>query len=178
MMVVVVILAIIAGMVVPKLAGNDKREFKVTVEKVADLLTMYAQHESLGQKVVGVFYDHSSHAIELMALDSESGAVGELTDWRVDRYVHPVQLPAFMEEGDIEFFVDGDRYDASYIPISNQVGQDRPTIEIGLRGAGEHAQLILYPYGVAPELTMSYDRSIAARTRIDLDVAGRNREDW
>jgi len=178
MLVVVTVLVIMTSMIVPRLVGNDKRQFKLAVEKVGDLLTMYAQRQNLSEKVVGIYHDRQNNWIELMIIDTDNNAPGQVADWRIDNYVQPVKLPSFMVDTDVDFFVDGDRYDASYIPLSSDPGQERPQIQIALRGAGENAMLTLFPYGVAPELTSTWENTQTARTPVDLDGAGRSREDW
>lgn len=176
--VVVVIIAIMSTLILPQLVGNDKRTFKLAVEQVGDLLTMYAQRQNLSQKVVGIYHDRQNNWLELMSIDTENNAPGQAADWRLDTYVQPVKLPFFMSDTDVDFFVDGDRYDASYIPLASDPGQDRPQIQIVMRGAGENAMLTLFPYGVTPELTSTWENTQTARNPVDLDGAGRSREDW
>lgn len=176
--VVVIVLAILASLTVPRLAGNDRRQFRATVEQVADLLTMYAQREQLGQKAVGILHDAQRNALELLVLDTESGMSGQSANWYVDHYVQPVQFPAFMSAADVEIIADGDRIDATEYPLASENGQERPWIEIHLRGAGEVANVALPPYGVSPMVNSTSMNSGTLREKYDLDAAGRSREDW
>jgi prepilin-type N-terminal cleavage/methylation domain-containing protein len=177
MIVVVVVLAILATLIVPRLTGNQKREFRVVVDKIGDLLTMYGQRQNLGQKIVGIQHLLDGNAVALIELDASDAAAGPGT-WRIDPYVKPVRLPAFMTEYDIEFYVDGDPVDASDWPLSSEPGQERPTIEIHLRSPEDTASLILQPHGVAPIIINGENSSGISRVPIDLDGEGRSREDW
>jgi hypothetical protein len=83
-----------------------------------------------------------------------------------------------MTDTDIEFYVDGDPYDCADWPLASEPGQERPTIEIHLRGPGEIATLLLQPHGVAPIIINGPNSSGIGRTPVDLDAEGRSREDW
>jgi prepilin-type N-terminal cleavage/methylation domain-containing protein len=176
--VVVVVLAIMATMIVPRLVGNDKREFKLAVDQVGDLLTMYAQRESTGQKVVGISHNRQFNQLELWEIDTDNGGVTDGGSWRRDFYVQPVRLPQFMLDTDLEIVVDGDRVDASEWPVCGELGQQRPQISISLHGAEEIATLTLAPYAVAPTLSSTYGVSGVIREAVDLDGTGHSREDW
>jgi len=178
MIVVLVILAIMAAMVVPRMTGNAQREFRYAVDEVADMLTMFAQRQNLGQKPVGIFQDRGQNSLALMVMDTDAGASEQGAGWRMDRYVQPIQFPPFMLDTDIDIMIDGQRVDASQWPITCEIGQERPTIQIAMRGAGEWATLTLHPYGVAPEVTNDRETLSAARMPLDLDGSGRSREDW
>jgi prepilin-type N-terminal cleavage/methylation domain-containing protein len=176
--VVIAILAILATMLMPNLVGNDKREFRAAVDKVGDLLTMYGQRQNLGQKIVGISHDRYDNSITLLEIDTNDPTM-QSGDWRLDHFVQPVKLPKFMYDTDIEFFVDGDLYDPSQWPLSSEPGQQRPTIEIHMRGPDDAAAaLILSPHGVAPMIIDGVHSSGVSRMEVDLDAEGRGREDW
>ncbi|MCI0364568.1 MAG: prepilin-type N-terminal cleavage/methylation domain-containing protein [Phycisphaerales bacterium] len=177
--VVVVILVIMASLIVPRFTGADKRTFKLAVDQVGDLLTMYAQRENLGQKIVGIYHDRGENSLKLMMIDSEAGGLDEYADWREDRFVRPVKLPSFMNESDVTIVADEQRYDAAgETPLTSMIGQQRPTIEITLRGAGESATLVLYPHSVAPVIFGTVENLGTIRSGVDLDTTGHSREDW
>ena len=176
-LVTVLIIAIMTTLIVPRIAGNDVRSFKLAVEQVSDLLMMYAQHETLGQKIVGLYHNLDDNSLQLMLLDSQELA-GRTGQWQRDPLVKPVSFPRFMFDTDIEIYADGERFDATQEPLTNEPGKDRPTINIILRGAGENASITLYPYGVSPEVVSSYSDTSTGRVPVDLDTSGRSREDW
>jgi prepilin-type N-terminal cleavage/methylation domain-containing protein len=175
---VLTILAIMAAIVVPRLGGNERRQFRLAVDQVADLLTMYAQRHNLSQKIVGITHDPRYNTIELMVLDNEDDPLAPQAVWRPDTFVQPVKLPHFMLETDVAILCDDRFIDTSDYPLSTEIGQERPSIQIVLRGAGETATITLPPYGVAPTIASTYGSSGYIRTKYDLDSTGRSREDW
>jgi hypothetical protein len=138
---------------------------------------MYGQRRDLGQKVVGIVHYRDDNSIAILEIDTKDPAA-QAADWRRDPYVKPVRLPAFMTDLDVEFVVDGSLYDASDWPLSTEPGQERPTIEIHLRGADDFASLTLAPHGVSPVIVNGTNSSGIVREAYDLDGAGRSREDW
>lgn len=178
MIAVVAILAVLATFMIPRLGGNQRREFRLAVDQVADLLTMYAQRQGLAQKVVGLRFDPYRHMFELMVLDTDGDPTNHEAYWQIDPYVSAVNLPAFMRDTDVAIIVDGDYVDTSDYPLSSEIGQERPFIEITLRGGGEAATLTLSPYSVAPMISSSFGNSGIVRAGYDLDASGRSREDW
>lgn len=177
-LVVVVMMAILAGVIVPRLGTNERREFRLAVDQAADLLTMYAQRQSLGQKIVGLQQDLRSNSIQLLLLDYDNNNPGSPANWRRDVYVRSVKFPPFMRPEDVEIWADGDYIDTSSWPLSSELGQDRPSIEIVMSGAGETARLVLAPYAVAPVNLSDLRDGAGIRERVDLDAEGRSREDW
>jgi prepilin-type N-terminal cleavage/methylation domain-containing protein len=176
--VVVAVLAILATLLMPNLVGNEKREFRAAVDKVGDLLTMYGQRQNLGQKIVGITHNRDDNSIALLEIDTSDPTV-QSGEWRLDHFVQPVRLPKFMFDTDIEFFLDGDLYDPSQWPLSSEPGQQRPTIEIHMRGPDDAAAtLILSPHGVAPMIIDGVHSTGVSRIEVDLDAEGRGREDW
>ena len=150
MIVVLVILSVLVTLAVPKLVGNQERQFNLAVDQTADLLTMYAQRENLSGKVVGLWHDRERNTISLQALDTRFGDVDEAAEWRTDFFTPAVKMPSFMTDADVEFFADGERYDAAEWPLATNIGEDRPRIDITLRGPTRQATLSLSPHGVSP----------------------------
>ena len=95
MIVVVVILGILAAAAVPRLVGNDRRQFQLAVDQVGDLLTMYAQRENTGLTSVGLEQNSTSNQIGLVILDIDPAHPGQPATWRNDHNVKPVQLPSY-----------------------------------------------------------------------------------
>lgn len=173
--VVTVVLAILATLIVPRMTGNQQREFRATVDKVGDLLTMYGQRQNLGQKIVGIRHDPRENSVLLIELDDDGSG---FANWRVDPYVKPVRLPTFMSATDIEFYRDGEAFDCVSWPLTSEPGQERPSIEIYLRNEADMASLMLSPHGVSPIIVNGPNSSGISRRPIDLDAEGRSREQW
>ena len=71
MVVVVAILAVIMAMTVPRMLGREGRDLQLSADRVADLLTMYAQRESLSSRPAGIWHDTATHRLVLMVLDTD-----------------------------------------------------------------------------------------------------------
>jgi hypothetical protein len=179
-MVVVVILAIMSTMAMPYLTGTTRRTFELCVDQVADLLTMYAQRDNLGQKPVGLWYDAHRRQLELVVLDVDESGFGEDATWRPDRFIKPVKLPDVVDGESLALWADGELLDITdpTRPIYHTPGDNRPTLEIALQTYDQrhYAALILTPHAVAPRRLD--DRALSVRMPEDLDAAGRSREDW
>ena len=179
-MVVVVILAIMSTLAIPRLTGTTRRTFELSVDQVADLLTMYAQRDNLGQKPVGLWYDADRRQLEMVVLDvDEAGPDGE-ADWRSDGFVKPVRFPDEVDGRNLLVFADGESLDISdpTRPLYHTPGENRPTLEITLQSTDEayQATLILTPHAIAPRRVD--DQTLNVRAPVDLDAAGRSREEW
>lgn len=177
-MVVVVILAVLATVAVPRLSGTERRAFDLAVDQVTDLLIMYAQRDRLERRSVGIVYDADRGWLELRVLDVEPGATNEVAQWRADRFVAPVKLPDVIDRDALAVYADGEWVDIRGWPLTHATGEDRPTIEVLLRSReGDHvATLRLAPHDVVP--SRMEDGTGSPRQPIDLDAAGRSREVW
>ena len=178
-MVVVLILALLATITVPRVTGMARREFDLAADQVADLLTMFAQRDNLGQRPVGLWYDESRRSLALVVLDVIDPESRTEADWQIDPFVDPVRLPDIVDASSLMVMADGE---AAYIadwPLSHTPGEARPTIEVYFQSfdRSHRVTLVLQPYDVAPQ---RMDRSGRAQARlpVDLDAAGRSREDW
>jgi prepilin-type N-terminal cleavage/methylation domain-containing protein len=177
--VVVAMLALLATITVPRMTGMARREFELATDRVADLLMMFAHRDNLGQKPVGLMYDESRRALMLVVLDIDDPEQRNTATWQIDPYVDPVRLPDIVDPDSLVVTADGEvAYIADY-PLSHTPGEARPTIEVSFqsRDGAYHTTLVLHPYDVAPR---RLDRSAQAQARmpVDLDAAGRSREEW
>ncbi|UCD74343.1 MAG: prepilin-type N-terminal cleavage/methylation domain-containing protein [Phycisphaerales bacterium] len=182
--VVVVILALLATIVVPRLTGNQKRTFRLATEQVADLLLMYAQRDSISRKPVGIrheLYGPDHNWILLVTLEASDDPLLEgASEWKPDRAVAPVKLPLFGREPlPVEFRADGELMNVQDWPLASTPGRDRPTIDITLYGPdGLTATVSLASHAVAPDVYGLDDRQAYHPEPIDLDAIGHSREDW
>ncbi len=154
--------------------------FQLTADRVADLLTMFAQRESLSARPAGIWHDTGRHRLVLMVLDIDEAAREEPALWRPDRTVQPVPLPRTIDvERGIVASVDGSPVNISQWPIATEPGRPRPRIEISLYADDGNVKTITLPaHALAPYQLDDVQASLASRRPIDLDAAGRNREDW
>ncbi len=180
MVVVVAVLAVVMAMTLPRMLGREGRVLQLAADRVADLLTMYAQRESLSSRPSGIWHDTASNRLVLMVLDADGATPDQPADWRPDRTVQPVQLPPSVDvERGVGASVDGTVVDISRWPIATEPGKRRPRIEISLYdNDGRVKTLVLPAHALKPYDLDDTDALLASRQPTDLDAAGRHREDW
>ncbi len=179
MIVVVAVLAVIMAMTLPRMLGRDSRIFQLTADRVADLLTMYAQRESLSSRPTGIWHDTVTHRLVLMVLDADAATVDQAAQWRPDRTVKPVQLPPSIDvDRGVGASIDGAMIDISQWPIATEPGKRRPRIEISLYDDDGRVKTLVLPGHALKPYDLDDPEALAAREPIDLDAAGRHREDW
>ena len=178
--IVMAVLAIIMAMTVPRLLGREGRLLQLTADRVSDLLAMFAQRETLSGRPTAIWHDTERHLLVLLILDIDEAAPEEPAQWRPDRTVRPVRLPPslFVQRG-IAASVDGSPVDMSQWPIATEPGRPRPSIEISLYADDGNVKTIALPsHALAPYQLDDAQAVVASRRPVDLDAAGRHREDW
>lgn len=177
MLLVVMILALLMTMVVPRLTGQDTRQFRLACDQVADMLTMLAKRESLSQKPLGLSYNAERHWLSVLSYDIDRDSGETEPRWRHDPALPPVKLPEVAEL--VEVRADGDLLDISRWPLTTTPGEQRPMIEVLLRGPDdEEMTIMLPPYSVAPRQFAHNSEAPVYHTPIDLSSGGRSREEW
>ena len=185
--VVLVILALMMGMVVPRFAGSQRRALELVVDQVADLLVMYAQRESLGARPVGIYHDtnvtdesESLGWLSVVVLEPEDPTDPRTAVWNVDRNVQPIMLPELITA--VMFEEDGEMLDITATPFAVPPGQQRPEIRITLEAGNRLATVTLPPFAMTPVVSglgTARDSNYSVERRVvDLDAVGRSREDW
>lgn len=178
MMVVIVVMTILASLLLPRMLGGGRREFRRLGEQVEDLLTMFAQREQLQRQPVGLRYDEERHALELVLLERDADADVTTSAWRRDPFVAPVQLSPDVEILDVQ--ADGEPIDIVDFPFSTTSSESRPTLVLVLAGDEGDVTITLPGTAIVPESTWGAGGGVPA-TRwetTDLDAAGRSREQW
>ncbi len=180
MVLVIVLLSITMAMITPRLIVPRGRALELAAERVADVLTMFAQRESLSGRPVGIWHDAQRNWIVLVSLETDPDRPGEPADWHPDRTVGPAKLPANVDaDRGVIALADGRPLDFRQWPIAAEPGKPRPRLEISITDDEGRAQtVVLPPHAVAPYLASDERARLAAREPIDLDAAGRWREDW
>jgi hypothetical protein len=175
LIVVVVILAIAAVAIVPKFSGTARQDADNSVERVAELLRMFAFRESLGSQQVALWRDPADGRIHLLVKDA-MGDAGGPPDWRADRFAAPVALVDGLELVNVE--VDDDAMDPSEWIIASVPGGERPQVEFRLVGHGIDSTVTL-PGGSPAVVRVDADKPAPiARFPIDLNRQGRSDEPW
>jgi prepilin-type N-terminal cleavage/methylation domain-containing protein len=176
LVVVVVILAIAAVAIVPRLGGTVRQEASNAVDKVAELVRLFAFREALGSQQVALWRDGMDGRIHLVVKDRDPDNPDEPPDWRADRFASPVALPDGLELVDAR--VDGQRVDPAEWNISSVPGGERPKIELRFVGHGVDSSVVL-PAGSPSVFRVDADKPEPfARDVIDLDRTGKGDEPW
>lgn len=173
---VVALLALIAGMIMPRLSGRSYRQAQVAAEEIADLLTLFAHRESMGHDNIAIAFDEGSGAVMLLELVGDPTLPDDLPRWEMDRYVSPVRLPEDMTIAGVR--EDDVRIDDRSWRIAVIAAQGRPTIEITLTSPDLEVTVSLPSYALSAELLYPGDRANTARHIVDLDQQGLDREIW
>jgi prepilin-type N-terminal cleavage/methylation domain-containing protein len=187
LMIVILVLALLAALALPRLSGTESRRFDLTADRLSDLLMVFAQRDSMGGRPVALIHSADRNQIELLTLDIDPfqpdllaewrpDRLVPFAEWRLDRLVPSVPLPTGIRVVDCR--VDGDLLVEQGWSIISEPGQERPVIEMTLASGDRMATLVLSPAAVAAS---RYDANSPApyeRASVDLDAAGRNREDW
>ncbi len=175
MIVVVIVLAVLASMAIPRLSGTRFREYELKVEQTADLMVMFAHRLSTSTKATGLQYDAPNRKLFLLVLqkDNEGGE----SYWMDDPLSAPVTFPIWMEEDAVTILTDGDFADTSQWPLTTMPGENRPIIEISIEWEDHASLIMLASHAMAPSIWKDGDGT-EPLTPIDLDATGQSREEW
>jgi type II secretory pathway pseudopilin PulG len=179
--VVVMIITLMAAMIIPRIQGNARRQFKLTGDEVADLLLMFAQREALAQNPVGIFHDYADNSLRLMRLERDPQRFNDRAgQWVADPIVKPVKLPTqLLPPDNVNVLVDGQPEDITVYPLATEPGERRPSVEIRLQNnEGDSIRIMLDSFAVTPRIIQSGAAFVDVPQVIDLDAEGRTREDW
>lgn len=177
--IVIALLAIMASIAVPRLVSHEGRTLQLAADGVADLLTVYAQREQLSARPVGIWHDAQRNWLVLMVLDIDPANPDEPAAWRPDRACKPLKLPASVSSDGVLVTADGSPVEIRQWPIATQPGQQRRSIEITLiTNDGRTTTVELASHAMAPHHVDQASIELGERVPIDLDAAGRQREDW
>ena len=176
LIVVIIVMAIMATMILPRLFGNDKRQFQHVADQVSDLLMMYAQRESLGTKPVSLWEDTDRRQLKLMTLEVFDDSLTKQSKWIIDGTVRPVSLPNDVVILDVH--VDGESMDISTWPFQSPPGQLRPSLAIILEGPSGIITIAMASHAIVPLQIHSQQYAEWLGGPVDLDAAGLDREDW
>ncbi|MHC5004567.1 MAG: hypothetical protein ACYTJ0_15745 [Planctomycetota bacterium] len=146
------------------------------VAHVSDLLTMFAQRHQLQQNPVGIQYDEVNHELRLVLHEPDPENIGGQSLWRLDPYVTPVSLPGDPSTFVLEVYADGEYVDIRDWPLATTPAEQRPEITVTLQDEEFSASVMLPSHAIVPRPAAS--RGGSATGRVDLDSAGRSREDW
>jgi len=171
--IVMMVISVMAAIIIPRLSGNQFREFNLSVERVNDVVLMFAHRVSTSNQPAALRYDPQSKQFELLTKKEDDGEFY----WGIDPLARPVKLPSWLESDAVTIFVDGEITDTTQWPVTTSPGETRPLIEVALDW-GDHSALISLPsHSMGPNIWfdgVGNDPLVP----IDLDAQGRGREEW
>jgi prepilin-type N-terminal cleavage/methylation domain-containing protein len=172
---VVAVIALLAGLVVPRLGGLQRREERLAADRAADLLTMFAFRSAAGTQPVGLMYDPAEGRLELLIYDVDPTVAEMPVVWQPDRLSMPVLLPESVQ------IVDATEGRNAMPPgawmIASRPGGERPRVSWRVAGDAIEVSMVLEPYALHPQRS---DRRISAGARAprDLGREGMDRSRW
>ena len=171
--VVILVIGIMASMVIPRLTNTRDREFSLTVEKISDVMLMFAHRVSTSNQPVGFRFDPSENQFEVLIKFEDDGD----KFWGLDPLAKPTQLPDWIESESVYLYVDGELTDTTQWPITAIPGESRPLIEVVVSHDQNNANISLPAHAMGPSI--SFDGyGVEVLEPIDLDAEGRGRDEW
>lgn len=191
LIVVIALLAVIAGAVMPRLLVGDDRRAEAAAKNIAALLSTAAHRDAVGADRMAIIYTPPTSAapatvaLETLRRSEEGGAA----EWKRDRFARPIEMgPIRLREARIDGRAPaGSDWRVDFVP-----GEQRPTLELvvetatgdggtGGTGGGSAWLIELLPYATAAEISRAA-RGGAATGRavrsIDLDASGQGTTVW
>ena len=175
LIVVTALLAIVAALVVPRLTGMGRREADVVVERLTELLAMFAYRDASGTTSCAVWLDPDG-CVTLWSLESDPKNPTDPPEWTPDRFVQPVCMPRGVELAEVR--MDGRPLDGSDWRIMGSPSGERPEIYMRVVADGLESELLLASGAAVPTRTDNGVIREHVREPIDLDKAGMDREPW
>ncbi|GMV25631.1 MAG: hypothetical protein AMXMBFR58_16620 [Phycisphaerae bacterium] len=179
LIVVLVILAIMAGVIAPRLASGASRAAESEVHKAAELISAAGRRDTLTSQQLAI--DHDGQSLRLMKLQMPSAADaarGVPPEWVVD----PLALPVEFENARIvSASADGAELNPERFHIEFRQAGQRPSVVIVLAQAtGTSSWTVsLTPGAFRARITSGEDRFADMDiTSVDLDLAGKAEEPW
>jgi prepilin-type N-terminal cleavage/methylation domain-containing protein len=171
--VVIMIMGVLASIIVPRLSGNQNREFTLLVDRVNDVVLMFAHRVSTSNQAAALRFDPELKQFELLTKIEEDGEYY----WGLDPLAEPVRLPSWLEVDSITIFVDGEIADTTQWPVTSTPGETRPLIEVTVDWEDHSALISLPSHAMGPNIWFD-GIGTEPLVPIDLDAQGRGREEW
>ncbi len=172
---VVAIIALLAGLVVPRLGGMTRREEQLVADRVADLMTMFAFRAAAGTRPVGLLHDPDAGRLELLIFDIDAADPEGAEVWQPDRLSMPVLLPERMRI--VDAMQDRATLPSSAWLVSSKPGGERPRVSWRLEGDAIEVEMTLEPHALHASRSDRTPES-GGRTPRDLDREGEERSPW
>ena len=175
LIVVISILAVVSSVVIPRLRGLSKGKADDAVERLSELLSLFAWRDNAGSQQCAIYMNPDSSAIELWTLEPISNRPTDPAEWMPDRFVQPVRIPEGVQ---LEVMADGMRLDGSEWRIVGSPSGNRALIEMRVSTDGFDSLLLLNPSAAMPTRVDNGKIVEDQRETRDLDARGMSREPW
>jgi prepilin-type N-terminal cleavage/methylation domain-containing protein len=174
LVVVILLLAVVAGIIVPRLLSTGEREARAEAEAAASLAGAASRRAvTTTQKVALDFADETLRVYALRARDPRDFSIGA-TRWSEDPLLSPVRLTSVR-------LVAAVRDGAGLNPSAWRVelgGDQRPELLLTLEAqTGRRWTVTLLPDGAGAVL-LSGDEAVGMSGAVDLDRTGRGLSAW
>lgn len=179
LIVAILVLVIIGGILVPRLATTTRMEHEAAIDAVEELLATYAFREatSAGQQVA-LWQDPKSGDLSLLVKGSAlstTGDVPEAQEWKQDWMSDSVHLPTALRLADV--VIDGEPVTGSDWMAPSVPGGGRPSIELRLESDLVEATVSLPSSAMTPMRQQQGRREAFSREQVDLERGVRG-ERW
>lgn len=184
LLVVILLVAVMAGLVAPRVFNSGRRQAEFESSQITQLLSIAARRAALSSEVVAVEYDGSVPQLTLVSLREEQSGRTRRRNWTQDPLVPPVVLSAV---DILSAAADGQALGSAGGKwwIDFNPTEPRPAIWllVGARGSdsGSQWQVELLPEDTdASRRTMSQPSraSTSGAMRIDLDANNQGNTIW
>lgn len=179
LIVVIIILALAAGLLAPRLLRSRSAAARTSVDAITTLLSIAAHRDSIGAAPVSIAYDPAQPALTLRTR-APSAQSTHLAAWRNDHFIAPVTLSPLILRSAL---LDGRDIMPGPWTIDFPRHQPRPTIELHLeqpRDSGSPTSrwtILLLPGWTAARAADDLASNTIERP-IDLDAAGNGDASW
>jgi type II secretory pathway pseudopilin PulG len=178
LVVAIIILAVMAGLIVPRLLSTADRRIRAEVESVADVVTVAARRASLSTQRVALLYDGgtSLRVMVLRAKDLSSFAPGNL-EWVPDMLA---PVPSLNEVSVTSATADGKQLPSSSWRVEFVPSTRNPDLAIGLEdSAGRPWTVVLGGDSIQARAMGGTPTQVGVQTTAtDLDAGGKGDQPW
>jgi type II secretory pathway pseudopilin PulG len=178
LVVAIVIMAVMVGLIVPRLLSTTDRKLRAQVESVTDLVTVAARRASLSTQRVALEFDGSTglRVMVLRARDLASFAPGNL-EWVPDPLA---PIPSHDDLSIVSAAADGKALSPSAWRIEFAPSTRNPDVAIGLEDSGGRPWTIVLGSGsVQARAFEGSPRQVGVQSSaVDLDAGAKGDQPW
>ena len=174
--IVVLVLAVLASVVIPRLGGVGRRTERLSIDRVSDLLAAFGYRDSMSSGSSAIEYDATNHSLTLLILRKDPEQPEQPEIWMRDILAPVTNLPGTVE---LSAFEDGERLPNGDWSLLTNMDGTRPKIEMELLGENIHATVLLDPWAQTPTVVDENTQADLTLTNaIDLDAVGQDKDPW